>query len=56
MNYLAINERGWVGYKELSIISLVFTFKLLKIGFLQLTRSVYGYQVRSLKIGKQGVK
>ena len=56
MNYLAINERGWVGYKELSIISLVFTFKLLKIGFLQLTQSVYGYQVRSLHIGKQGVK
>ena len=56
MNYLAINERGWVGYKELSIISLFFTFKLLKIGFLQLTQSVYGYQVRSLQIGKQGVK
>ena len=35
------------------IISLVFTFKLLKVGFLQLTQSVYGYQVRSLQIGKQ---
>ena len=42
--------------KRRDIISLVFTFKLLKVGFLQLTQSVYGYQVRSLQIGKQGMK